>query len=456
MPDFSPQHQTSGPCSPCNVPPLVNDPAHEPDAAGSPKAAEAAATSQNPAVAGATPRSSRPRYQQKQRSALQKVPLSVWILAPIAIVTAGWLSFRAWKGSRTVVTFVGAGGAPVPPLELQLFHEQLAFTAPSPPTPYFTQLLADGNEIVFGADEVPQSALLRYSGKGIGVGFASITRGRPAEIRLAAPGSVEGRVGTAAGLYAMGLRTLGMEPVVGARVVAMGGGEHGIALCESVTDAEGRFRLEGFSSDLPALGIRVLAKGYALAFSSQFLEADLSVVVPMLSTQSIRGRVTLPDGVSHERLRVLAKGLPGVESVVAADGSFELDHVGPTLEPRLLVHGLPTGLTHAQVNAHAGQEGIAIKVVPDVVIRGRVIERMRQSPMAGAMVWHDSGPNGGVTVQADDDGRFEIRGAPAGQLMLRAQCTIRTEDGEKETLAGERSIAIEAGKELGEVVVRVD
>ena len=387
---------------------------------------------------------------------MQRVPISVWILAPLAVVTAGWMSFRAWKGSRTVVTFVGAGGAPVPPLELQLFHEQLSFAAPSPPAPYFTQSLADGNEVVFGADEVPQSALLRYSGKGIGVGFASITRGRPAQIQLAAQGALEGRVGTAAGLFAMGLRTLGMEPVAGARVLAMGGGEHGIALCETTTDADGRFRLEGFSSDLPALGVRVLAKGYALAFSSQFLEPDLSVVVPMLQTQAIRGRVSLPDGVSHERLRVLAKGLPGVESAIAADGTFELDHVGPTLEPRLLVHGLPTGLTHAQVNAHAGQDEVAITVVADVVIRGRVVERMRQSPMAGALVWHDSGPNGGVNVQADDDGRFEIRGAPPGQLVLRAQCTIRTEDGEKETLAGERSIAIEAGKDLGEVVVRVD
>ncbi|MFZ4430889.1 MAG: hypothetical protein ACOYPS_11100, partial [Phycisphaerales bacterium] len=110
---------------------------------------------------------------------------------------------------------------------------------------------------VFGSEEVARSALLRYSGPGIGTGYASITRGRQSEIRLAAPAQLQGRVGALEGVFAMGLRTLGMQPVAGARVIGMGGGEHGIALCEAVTDSEGRFALADFSSDLGALFVRV-------------------------------------------------------------------------------------------------------------------------------------------------------------------------------------------------------
>jgi hypothetical protein len=40
--------------------------------------------------------------------------------------------------------------------------------------------------------------------------------------------------------------------------------------------------------------------------------------------------------------------------------------------------------------------------------------------------------------------------------MLRAQCTVTTEDNEKETLSGERSVSIEAGKQVGEVILRID
>lgn len=424
----------------------MTDPAINPESG--PGAAPAAAS---------MPAPRRPRYQQKPRSFWQRVPLSVWILLPVAVASVGWFSFRAWKSSRTVVTFALADGGPPPKLELQLFCEQLSFASPSPPVPYATRATEPGEtSVVFGPEDVEGSAVLRYAGKGVGIGYATITRGRQYEISLVPAAATEGRVGTTSGIFAMGLRTLGMEAVAGARVIGMGGGEHGVALCETVTDAEGRFRLEGFAADLPSIGIRVLAKGCALAFSNQFVEPGASVVVPMLPTRPLRGRVALPSGVASSGLRVLAKGLPGVEARIADDGSFEMDHVPPDLEPRLLVHGLPAGFTHAQVNAHAGQHDVAIQVVGDIEIRGRVVERMRQLPMGGAMVWHDCGPAGGVKVRADGDGRFSIRGAPPGELSLRAQCEVKTEDGEKETLSGERKLVLELGKDPGEVIVRID
>ena len=430
----------------------MTDPATNPESGpGVVPAATTSTTTPSASVQG------RPRYQRKERTFWQRIPVSLWILAPFAIASVGWFAYRDWQRSRTVVTFARTDGEKVPQVELELFDDTMSFAMPSPPSPYAKRVLEAGEgSIVFGPEDLPGSALLRYSGQGIGIGYATISRGEQIEVRLAAPAATEGRVGKVSGMYAMGLRTLGMEPVAGARVVAMGGGERGIALCETVTDAEGRFRLEGFSSDLPMLGIRVLAKDCALAFSNQFLEPGVSFVVPMLATRPLRGRVELPEGKSAAGLRVLAKGLPGVEAKVAGDGAFELDHVPPNLEPRLLVHGLPNGLTHAQVNAHAGQEGVAIVVQPEVTFRGRVVERMRQAPMGGAMVWHDCGPGGGVTVQADGDGRFSIHGAPPGELVLRAQCSIKNDEGDTDTLSGERKIVLEVGKDPGEVMVRID
>jgi hypothetical protein len=398
----------------------------------------------------------RPRFQSKPKSKLQRVPLSVWILVPLALVAVAWYGYQSWAGSRTRLTFVPPPNAAMPPLELQLFPEQLAFNQPSPPPPLATIRLQEGNEIVLDSDLVPGAALVRWSGPGVGTGFANVVRGRECELTLSAPASVKGRVGTAEGFYSMGLRSLGLHAIPGARVVAMGGGEHGVPLCETVTDADGRYELTGFASSLPVLGVRVLAKGYAIGFVSHFVGGEEPLIVPLLATKPIRGRIDVPVGVDHKALRVLAKGLPGVEALVAADGSFELEHVPPSLEPRLLVYGLPLAFTHPLVHASAGQDAVRIGVVPSARLRGRVIERNSHIAMGGAMVWHDCGPAGGATVQTDEGGYFVLDRVPGGDVLLRAQREIKNPEGDFETLSGERRVKVDVGKDQVELIVQID
>lgn len=397
----------------------------------------------------------RRRYEPKPRTFVQRVPVSLWILVPFAIASLAYYGYRAWQRSRTVVTFAMADGGAVPSLEIALFPEQFAFASPSPPPPIATVRHEGGDVLVLSNEGLPESFLLRWQGNGLGTGVTSVVRMRPTSIRLTPPAGIDGRVGEPTGFLAFGLRTLGMRPAADARVLCMGAGEHGVVLAESRTDRDGRFRLEGFASDLPVVSLRVLAAGCALATTSHFVNGP-GALVPVVPTQPLRGRVALPPGVEAKGLLVLCKGLPGVQAEVAADGSFELEHVPPTLEPRLLVHGLPAPFTHALVHGSAGQDGVTIEVVKGASVRGLVLDRATREPMAAAMVWHDCGPTGGATATTDAAGFFAFDRVPAGKVLVRAQVESGANPTDRTVLTGEQTLTVVVDAEPKNVVVLVD
>lgn len=385
----------------------------------------------------------------------QRIPISIVAGVPLLLIAGGWFGYRAWRQSLTILTFVPPDGMAAPELELTFYPDQLAFASRSPAAAIGRQR-APAGEVVLDAALVADNVIVRYAGSGVGTGFVRVVPRRPgAPVLLRGPTRLRGRVGEPQGFFCFGLRALGLRAVVGARVLAMGGGEHGVLLGEAVTDAEGRYEIAGFAEGLPNLGVRVLAAGHAMQFVATTAGGD-EPTVALVATQPIAGKVALPPGVDPKALRVLAKGLPGVEAAVGDDGAFALDHVAPNLEPRLLVHGLPPSWTHAQVHAMPGDANVAIAVVPAARVRGRVVDRNTLLPIAGAMVWHEHGPAGWVAVDADSDGRFELELAPAGSLLVRAQRYSEDALGNRETLFGERRIDIEAGKDVDGLVVRVD
>lgn len=399
--------------------------------------------------------SRRRRYEPKPRSKLQRVPISVWVLAPFLLASAAWFGWQAWQRTRTVVTFETADGSPVPALEIEVYPNEVAFNAPSPPPRLASAQHEGGTTFVLKNAGLPSSFLLRWSGAGVGAGVASVTRGRAAQILVTPPAAMDGRVGQPTGFLAFGLRTTGMRAVKDARVLCMGAGEHGVVLAETRTDAEGRFRLEGFASDPPVVWLRVLAPDCAIAFAQHFVGAQ-GPVVPLVPTKPLRGRVALPPEVDARQLLVLAKGLPGVQAEVAADGTFQLDHLPPNVQPRLLVHGLPTNWTHSVVNGGAGQENVVVEVVRGQTVRGLVLDRMTQIPQAGAMVWHDCGPLGGATVTTGEDGAFEFERLPEGKVKLRAQVGY-TPIGSKELVpTGELVVDVKVSGPAKQVALLVD
>jgi hypothetical protein len=228
-------------------------------------------------------------------------------------------------------------------------------------------------------------------------------------------------------------------------------------LCETATDAEGRFALTGFDRALGSLGIRVLAPGHAIAHVDWFLgDSRDGPVIALQPTEPIAGRVELPDGVRPEPLRVLARGLPGVEATVGADGSFVLDHVPPQIGPRLLVFGLPADLTHRAAQVAAGQRGVRLQVVKGATVRGFVLDRTTQQPLAGATVWHAYGPTGRAAVVTGIDGSFALDRLPPGEIVIGAQFRIRDPLGQDEMLAIERRLVVEPGVDLQNVILRVE
>lgn len=403
------------------------------------------------------PERARPRYRPRQKTRWERIPISVRIVIPVVLVLIAWLGYQQWLGSRAVLAFAHQGSA-VPSLELTLFPVQLAFNTPSPPQPLGSLQLegeesAQRQEVVLPSALTSDAVFVRYSGSGVGTGYvrARVGHDNPV-VELRPPASLAGQVvsRTRSAADAGG----DVQPVSGARVLGLGGGKHGIVLSEADTDAEGQFTLDGFDSDLPSLGVRVLAPGYSLLFQDWFLKRP-DPVFALVPTSPIRGKVILLEGVQADSLLVLAKGLPGVQAAVQEDGSFSLDHVPPQLKPRLLLYGLPPGFTHLTVSAKPGDTGVELRVVRAASVRGYVADRFTQRPIAGAMVWHDHGPKGSVRTETASDGSFVLGSVPAGDIPILAQYRSSQGDGATYVATGSRSLEIEEGVDQGDITILV-
>ena len=379
------------------------------------------------------------------------------IVVPVALVLMVWFGYQQWLGSRAVLAFTHDGSA-VPSLELTVFPVQLAFNTPSPP-PALGSMQLEGQEsggrqeVVLPSELTSDAVFVRYSGPGVGTGYvrARVGQDNPV-VELRAPASLSGQIVTGA-RGAADAPGEG-EPFSGARVLGLGGGKHGIVLTEATTDADGHFTLDGFDSDLPSLGVRVLAPGHSLLFQDWFLKQP-DPVFSLVPTKPIRGKVMLVEGVQADSLLVLAKGLPGVQTAVQEDGTFVLDHVPPHLKPRLLLYGLPSGFTHPTVSAKPGDTGIDVRILRSATVRGVVADRFTQRPIAGAMVWHDHGPKGSVRTETASDGSFVLGSVPAGDIPILAQYRSSQDGGATYVATGSRSLEIEEGVDQGDITILV-
>ncbi len=346
-------------------------------------------------------------------------PLWLWALGLCGLLLALRVGWGGWNAARAELQFVGIDGA-VPELELEFFPAQLAFAAPSPPPLLGSLRLAAGaTTAVVGAELVPDEAVLRYRGAGLGTGFAFVRRGVPnAPIRLQPPGSLRGRLFVRRVVEALGITQELTWPVAGAEVFAMGGGEHGVPLATTQSDVLGRFELQGFDASLRSLALRVRAPGHVLLHHDLQREGAAwpAAELELEPTTPRPGQILAPPEVLPRSLCILARGLPGVAAQPDTRGQFVLDHVAATATPRLLVHGLPPGFAQLPVQAMPGRP-LVVEVVPAAVVRGQVRDRITGVPMAGVLVWSGDGD----AVRADDDGRFVLERLLPGPNEITAQ-----------------------------------
>ncbi|MFT4515604.1 MAG: hypothetical protein ACI91B_004321 [Planctomycetota bacterium] len=352
---------------------------------------------------------------------------------------ASWLAYDYYRDSHVTLMFAN-GKQPVPSLELTFYPEQLAFTSPSPPPAIGAQRIENEVSIVVGDDFVPGRGVVRYRGEGVGTGFAYVKLGqKPSTIQLRAPQSLRGRIGEPIGYWFMGWRCAGIRPVANAEVVIMGGGEHGVDLATTRTDVEGRFTLTGFDGELDALGLRVRAPGFVIVHEhvdNLDQHTGERAIIALTPADPRRGKLEVADGIDVSNLRLLARGLPGADTVAAVDGSFTLDHIPNDLEARIVVHGMRDNWAQTPARTKRGKV-TTVSVVVGATLEGRVFDRQQQ-PVPGALVWVGDGS----PVWADSRGKYRLVQVLPGDVTVTAQ--LQTGRGSRaRTTLGIRSVKLE-------------
>jgi len=374
----------------------------------------------------------------------------VWALLGCALFALSWQVFRHWEASRLELRFVREAG-PVPRLELTFYPDQLAFVALSPPPPLGKLLLEGGNEVVVGADLVPERAVVTFRGDGVGSGCAFVVLGKPhAPIRLRPPVELRGRVGHEQRLWGTGWTMVGLQPLGGAEVMALAGDQHGVPLATAVADAEGRFVLPDLDSGLAHVTLRVQRAGYVLHHQQVALPGPANLQVALLPASPIVGRIVGPPDFDFGSLRVLARGLPGVHTEVEADGRFRLDHVDQDTEPRLLLHGLSTHWAYLPVRAtRTAAAELRLEVAASV--QGHVLDLETGVGMVDVLVWSGDG----VPVRTDSSGRFVLERLLPGTNEITAQWTSSNRRKRLPARLVSTTMELQSGQRVDDLVLRL-
>lgn len=393
----------------------------------------------------ASSRRERRRDRTGSRSQAPRPLVLALVLSGAAVLV--WFVLRTHASHHVTLTFERAE-ATVPPLELTFFPDQLAFATPSPPPP-LGSLSVEATTAVLADDLVPGRAVVRYRGVGVGTGYAYVQLGQPAPpIHLRPATTLSGRVGEPVAFWCFGWRCAGLRPVAGAEVLLMGGGEHGVDLGGATTDASGRFVIEGVDGRLDGLGLRVRAKGFAIAHEplprrdeSTPESASTDVPVVALARAGVHsGKLVAPAEVDLTKLRVLARGLPGVQAVPSADGLFVLDHVPLGMEPRLVVVGLSEVWTHLPARAVGGRQA-NVQIVPAAAVRGRVVDAASQKPLADALVYCGDQD----AVRSDADGNYRLVRQLPGDVELEAKWEFVDSRRRRTPWFGRKRVVLEPG-----------
>ena len=194
-----------------------------------------------------------------------------------------------------------------------------------------------------------------------------------------------------------------------------------------VTDVDGRFEAEGLAPG--KLKVSVQHADYTERTESVELKEGGSSVEIALSHGSSLGGVVLSETrqpvpgaeVALEGANAPGRGFGGGESAATdASGRFRFDHLSPgRFTLRASVPGQTTEPVEAVLVAGESKDDVTLVLAGGATIRG-VVSGLPDAQRTGVSV-NASGPREyWASARTGADGRFELAGAPAGTITLRA------------------------------------
>src|SRR6266508_5971942 len=239
-------------------------------------------------------------------------------------------------------------------------------------------------------------------------------------------------------------------PVSGAQIFGIDAGGSAGHPQNATSDADGKFRLEGFVAERAIL-VNVSAQGYA-TLQKNVTPPAADIVIVLKTAGTVRGRVEDADTkrpvtdftISRSGPRggggiQIALGRGGGDQMFQSDdGSFELTDVPPG---KWTIRGASAGYRAAEasgieVGVGVTKEDVVLSLKKGGGLSGRVIDPRGAAVANASVTWHPAetsgGPMGaamaritgagagGASTSSDADGHFQFDGLPDARVTLTA------------------------------------
>ncbi len=259
------------------------------------------------------------------------------------------------------------------------------------------------------------------------------------QVTLAAGAPIAGTVRDSAG-----------APISGAQIFGIEVGGSGGRPQNATSDADGKFRLEGFVAERAIL-VNASAQGYA-TLQKNVTPPVADVVIVLKTAGTVRGRVEDADTKRPVTDFTVSRGGPrggggiqvafgragGDQTFQSEDGAFELTDVPPG---KWTIRGSAAGYRSAEasgveVGEGETKEGVVLSLKKGGGLSGRVIDPRGIAVANASVTWHPAetgggpmgaamarimgGVGGGGSTTSDADGHFQFDGLPDARVTVTA------------------------------------